>query len=229
MNVDAGQGHTVLANRAFPPQSNLNTLSKNAKATMNMGNLRLAVKLPPRIIQNEWIAVKTLDIFNEVGLLWSATSDFCTDQSCPVMSAGKKFEYLWADGEQYKEPVRFSAQRYTEQLIRWVDHKLNDTTLFPIDPQVPFPPNYLEVVSNILRRIFRVYAHIYHNHFQQIQAAGAEPHLNCCFKHFLFFVKEFNLVNDSDMEPMKSLINEIMSNYPAAEEAPAAQVQQPIA
>jgi hypothetical protein len=40
----------------------------------------------------------------------------------------------------------------------------------------------------IFKRLFRVYAHIYHSHFQKIVGLGAEAHLNTCFKHFIYFV-----------------------------------------
>ena len=33
----------------------------------------------------------------------------------------------------------------------------------------------------IFKRLFRVYAHIYHSHFQKIVSLGAEAHLNTCF------------------------------------------------
>ena len=33
---------------------------------------------------------------------------------------------------------------------------------------VPFPKNFLGLAKSILRRMFRVYAHIYHSHFQRV-------------------------------------------------------------
>jgi len=39
---------------------------------------------------------------------------------------------------------------------------------------VPFPRNFRETVRTIVRRLFRVYAHIYSNHFDQICALGIE-------------------------------------------------------
>jgi MOB kinase activator 1 len=39
---------------------------------------------------------------------------------------------------------------------------------------VPFPRNYSSVCRTILRRLFRVYAHIYYEHFDQICALGIE-------------------------------------------------------
>ena len=74
-------------------------------------------------------------------------------------------------------------------------------------------------MATIFKRMFRVYAHIYHCHFEQVRllnlsvalisvvglglllhfylqvvSMGAEAHLNTCFKHFVYFVMEFDLV-----------------------------------
>jgi MOB kinase activator 1 len=43
------------------------------------------------------------------------------------------------------------------------------------------------VVKTIFKRLFRVYAHIYHSHFQTIVRLKEEAHLNTCFKHFAMF------------------------------------------
>lgn len=51
----------------------------------------------------------------------------------------------------------------------------------------PFPPNFQDVVKTIFKRLFRVYAHIYHSHFQKIVSLKEEAHLNTCFKHFVLF------------------------------------------
>lgn len=39
---------------------------------------------------------------------------------------------------------------------------------------VRFPPTFVNTAKTILRRLFRVYAHIYHSHFDQICALGIE-------------------------------------------------------
>ena len=51
----------------------------------------------------------------------------------------------------------------------------------------PFPTNFRDVVKTIFKRLFRVYAHIYHSHFQKIVSLKEEAHLNTCFKHFVLF------------------------------------------
>jgi MOB kinase activator 1 len=81
-------------------------LSDFAKATLGSGNMRSAVALPKGEDLNEWLAVNTVDFFNEISLLYGTITEFCTPSSCAVMSAGPQFEYLWADGVKVKKPIK---------------------------------------------------------------------------------------------------------------------------
>lgn len=63
--------------------------------------------------------------------------------------------------------------------------------------------------KTILKRLFRVYAHIYHQHFIQVVELGEEAHLNTSFKHFIFFVQEFNLIDKRELAPLQELIDRL--------------------
>jgi hypothetical protein len=67
----------------------------------------------------------------------------------------------------------------------WGQAATNDFIFF--GSGTPFPPNFKEVVKTLFKRLFRVYAHIYHSHFQKIVSLNEEAHLNTCFKHFILF------------------------------------------
>lgn len=98
---------------------------------------------------------------------------------------------------------------------------------------VPFPKNFLGMAKTILKRLFRVYAHIYHQHFPEVVQLGEEAHLNTSFKHFIFFVQvrlfvwselsdaserrtllvpcpqEFNLIERRELAPLQELIEKL--------------------
>jgi hypothetical protein len=57
--------------------------------------------------------------------------------------------------------------------------------------------------------MFRVFVHVYIHHFDRMTALQAEAHGNTLFKHFYYFVKEFNLLNDKEFEPLRELISRI--------------------
>jgi len=203
-------------NRTFKPLKNhpkngkRHKLSEYAKATLGSGNMRSAVVLPKGEDLNEWLAVNTVDFFNEISLLYGTITEFCTPSTCSVMSAGPQYEYLWADGVKIKKPIKVSAPEYVDLLMSWVETQLNDEHIFPLQLGTPFPKNFQAIVRVIFKRLFRVYAHIYHSHFQKIVGLGAEAHLNTCFKHFIYFVHEFKLIDPKELQPLKDLIDSLM-------------------
>ncbi|XP_030573481.1 MOB kinase activator-like 1 isoform X2 [Drosophila novamexicana] len=182
------------SSKTFKPKKNIPEgthqydLMKHAAATLGSGNLRNAVALPDGEDLNEWVAVNTVDFFNQINMLYGTITEFCTEESCGIMSAGPKYEYHWADG-------------LTDQL--------DDETLFPSKIGVPFPKNFLASAKTILKRLFRVYAHIYHQHFSEVVTLGEEAHLNTSFKHFIFFVQEFNLIERRELAPLQELIDKL--------------------
>jgi len=204
-------------NKTFKPRKNIPEgthqydLLKHAEATLGSGNLRSAVMLPEGEDLNEWIAVNTVDFFNQINMLYGTITDHCTAESCPVMSAGPKFEYLWADGTSVKKPIKCSAPQYIDYLMTWVQNQLDDESLFPSKIGVPFPKNFVSIAKTMLKRLFRVYAHIYHNHFPQVVNLGEEAHLNTSFKHFIYFVQEFNLIEKRELSPLQELIEKLVN------------------
>jgi MOB kinase activator 1 len=124
------------------------------------------------------------------------------------MSAGPKYEYLWADGHDVKTPLKVSASEYIDFLMTWVESQLNNETIFPTKVEVPFSKNFQSIIKVIFKRLFRVYAHMYHSHFHHIMSLGLEYHLNTCFKHFIFFIDQFKLVDSKELAPLAELIQQ---------------------
>lgn len=98
-----------------------------------------------------------------------------------------------------------------DYIMDWIETQLDDEAIFPqrlgnfsftfwltndhdhvrfgflITQGAAFPPNFHDVVKTVLKRLFGVYAHIYHSHFHMIVKLKEEVHLNICFKHFVLF------------------------------------------
>ncbi|ETO10153.1 Mob4B protein [Reticulomyxa filosa] len=185
-------------------------LHEYSSATLGAGNMAEAVKLPKGEDPLEWLAVNVVDFFNEISLLYGIITEFCTDENCPLMSAGPKYEYLWMDGVKFKKPIKVSAPKYIDYLMSWVETQINDPQIFPVEEDVKFPKDFRSVCKTILKRLFRVYGHIYHSHIQKIVQLDCEAHLNTCFKHFIYFVKEFKLVDDRELAPLKDTIQAML-------------------
>ena len=202
----SGETKTITHNKKITKNSRGYGLKQIAKMTLGSGNIEIAVELPNGEDLNEWLAVNTIEFYNDINLLYGMLVEFCTKESCPVMSAGPKYEYLWADGSNVKAPLKVSASEYIEYLMTWVENQLNNESIFPSVIGVPFPKNFFNIIKVIFKRLFRVYAHIYYTHFPQIVMLGCQYHLNTCFKHFIFFIDRFNLVEAKELAPLAELI-----------------------
>ncbi|KAL8618750.1 hypothetical protein ACOMHN_015160 [Nucella lapillus] len=120
-----------------------------------------------------------------------------------------EYEYHWCDGVHYKKPTALPAPQYITLLMEWVESQINDESLFPVQIGSPFPKNYLSVVKKILKRLFRVFVHGYIHHFDKLVAMGAEAHINTCYKHFYYFVTEYNLIDKKELEPLREMTERI--------------------
>lgn len=100
--------------------------------------------------------------------------------------------------------------RHCDRLFAWCQDQLDDETIFPSKIGEPFPKNFMTVSKTILRRLFRIYAHVYHSHFDQVIELKEEAHLNTSFKHFIFFVQEFHLIDKKELAPLQPLIEKLM-------------------
>lgn len=126
------------------------------------------------------------------------------------MNAGPKFEYFWADGVKIIKPIAVSAPEYINYLMTWVQELIDDENIFPSQAGKAFPSNFKGILKNIFKRLFRIYAHVYYQHFQFIQASNLLPSLNNYFKRFSRFVNEFQLMEKNDLAPLTDLILMLM-------------------
>ncbi|KAE9555033.1 hypothetical protein FO519_001779 [Halicephalobus sp. NKZ332] len=203
---------TFRPKKRFPAGTLRYNLHKQAQATLNSGlNLKEAVKLPPNENFDDWLAVHTVDFFNRINLLYGTISDVCTRESCPTMSGGSRYEYLWQDGDRYKKPTKLSAPQYINELMEWIEVRINNENIFPVSIQIPFPPDYKQTCKKILTRLFRVFVHVYIHHFDRLVSIGAEPHANTLYKHFYYFVTEHNLVSARELEALKNLTDRLVN------------------
>lgn len=93
-----------------------------------------------KLLKYEWLAYNisiiisclVVDFFNRINLIYGTISEYCDSASCPTMSGGARFEYLWADGEKYKKPTVLPAPQYVTLLMDWIEVQINNETIFPV-------------------------------------------------------------------------------------------------
>jgi len=131
-------------------------------------------------------------------------------------------EYRWSDGAG--EAVSVSAPVYIDKVLGWIADQMNDETKFPDDDDekralaVFQTPTFAALCGQIFRRLFRVYGIIYSSFFGTLEALDMAPHLNSCFKHFMFFCTEFGLLPEREIEPLEVLVKPLRKQYYAAKQ-----------
>ena len=71
-----------------------------------------------------------------------------------------------------------------------------------------FPEDFMPVMRILFKKLFRVYAHVYHHHLNEFIKRNAEIHLNTSFKYFGMFVREFGLISKKEEAPLRKLLQQ---------------------
>lgn len=71
----------------------------------------------------------------------------------------------------------------------------------------------MQSIKVIYTRIFRIFGIVYSHHFSKLEQIGAVSHLNTSFKHFLYFIWEYDLVANGELEALNDIVQEIRSRY----------------
>ena len=147
------------------------------------------------------------------------------------MSAGTSHSYTWLNSRY--EPIELPAYEYITLMQRWISGKIDDVSLFPTDatavsysssPEAVaagtaledewigkrsgFPKEFVNVCRTIFLQMFRVYAHLYWDHFvEPFYHLNLEKQLNSCFSHFVLTATALDLLKPEDIEPMKPLVD----------------------
>jgi len=209
--LHANKSKTFRPKKKIPSGTLRYNLHKQANASLHAGHdLRSSVRLPVGENLDDWLAVHVVDFFNRINLLYGTVADCCTPTTCPTMSGGPKYEYLWQDGDEYKRPTQLPATEYIAHLMDWIESQINNEAIFPTDTAVPFAKDFQRTCKKILTRLFRVFVHVYIHHFERMVQIGAEPHANTCYKHFYYLVTEFNLVDAKELEPLKEMTDRLI-------------------
>lgn len=85
-----------------------------------------------------------------------------------------------------------------------------------------FPSNYHNDVKSIVKQMFRCYAHLYHNHWDNpFWHINRHLELNSCFVHFMTVTMYYDLLPKKDIEPLQGLVDIFVSQGVIPKEAVA--------
>lgn len=189
------------ANSFSPQDSNLIILPREIPASES-------VKLPSGFTVEYWVYENVVNFVDEVRLIYESVSDSCSPSTCPEMSAGPHFTFLWTD-DTTQTPLRCSAREYVYRLYAWINECFDKGVLSRVS-QLDVSQDVVDTMKVICKKLFRVYAHVYHHHLQEFTQRNAEIFLNTTFQFFCLFVREYNLISRKEEAPLRKLIKRLV-------------------
>lgn len=112
-----------------------------------------------------------------------------------------RMDYTWIDANRKR--VKLPAPQYIDYVLTWVEGLIKDEAVFPTKAGREFSPNFPSVARHIYTQLLRIFAHLYHAHYQVYLHLSAEGHLNSLFAHFLTFGREFDLLEPKECRAPK--------------------------
>jgi hypothetical protein len=71
-----------------------------------------------------------------------------------------------------------------------------------------FPRDFTSICQTIFLQMFRVYSHLYWNHFvEPFYHLNLDKQLNSCFSHFILVATTLDMLKPGELEPMQALID----------------------
>mmetsp|Transcript_84974 Transcript_84974/g.177596 ORF Transcript_84974/g.177596 Transcript_84974/m.177596 type:complete len:209 (+) Transcript_84974:203-829(+) len=153
----------------------------------------------------EWLVNKSLVTLQELeeGVVKPLRS-VCTETTCPCMSAGGPW-YAWKNDEG--KNIKVPAPIYVSSCMSWIEQVLVEEKRrmegLGRDEEQP-DTDLMEVLLTVHKYIFRVYAHAYTEHAEEM------PHdkgIDFRFKHWLCLTRSYGLVKEEELQPLKHLID----------------------
>lgn len=161
--------------------------------------------LPHDLDRQEWMAFNTVSFFQNITLLSSALSEFCTSTTCPTASGPGNKVYEWTDDQGKR--LKCSGPLYTDYAMSYIQELLTDENVFPSRADAQFPPGFMFLVQKVFLLLFRTFAHLYSAHYRDAITMEIHPHLNTLFTHFITFSHTFRLLEPSETVPLDDLIS----------------------
>ncbi|GAA5981727.1 hypothetical protein JCM11641_004227 [Rhodosporidiobolus odoratus] len=171
------------------------------KAALVKGNFKTIVALPKYASVDEWVAVNLVDLFNNLNHFYSVITEFCTAENNPTMSAGPGMDYTWIDASRKR--VKLPAPQYIDYVLTWVEGLTKDEAVFPTKAGREFSGTFPSIARHIYTQLLRIFAHLYHAHYEIYLHLSMEGHLNSLFAHFLTFGREFDLLEAKECRAPK--------------------------
>lgn len=179
-------------------------------------NINYLLIPPQNTSKCDWIIINLVNFLQRIELLYSSCSLFCTSDTCPIFNAGPKYCYFWLDDSS--GPLQVSAPEYVDSLKRYIKRNLKNQTLFPKHLKDKFSSKALHIVQASYRRLFRILAHLYVCHNDDLTKLYDEninffEIMNTILTHYTNFALLYHICQPDDFAVFEPIFNKINSHH----------------
>eukprot|EP00511_Aplanochytrium_stocchinoi_P003670 CAMPEP_0204839248 /NCGR_PEP_ID=MMETSP1346-20131115/33495_1 /ASSEMBLY_ACC=CAM_ASM_000771 /TAXON_ID=215587 /ORGANISM="Aplanochytrium stocchinoi, Strain GSBS06" /LENGTH=267 /DNA_ID=CAMNT_0051975827 /DNA_START=377 /DNA_END=1180 /DNA_ORIENTATION=- len=206
-----GSGN-ILPMLEVPDDTYEDCVDRNREAGMSKAEAEHQARIDAR---REWLAVNTIDFFNEISLIYgmleeahvsiskkSSYQEMVEERQKEGKSPLPPFYNGFPQGYEYriKEAETNSKDDqnghwYCNITIAWIEDIIDNPDIFPEDEDQVFPDEFeVKYVPEVFKRCFRIFAIIYNVLWPIVVEYDADKHINSAFKHFYFFMKRYDLL-----------------------------------
>eukprot|EP01080_Neovahlkampfia_damariscottae_P012011 gene12011-5411_t len=143
--------------------------------------------------KEKWIAYNLINFNQLTYLLFSSFYDDCDHKTCPVMSNGSAYQYLWKDptNPKYKKPTTVSAQIYCDLATQSITKYIKENELLlKCSKSEPLPKKIISDVKPMFKWMIRIFSHFFFDH--QIKEKKFYNYLENSYKYLIHVRKMYH-------------------------------------
>ncbi|KAI6177097.1 Mob1/phocein family protein [Aphelenchoides bicaudatus] len=225
-NTATGANQPVSLKKAGVASSSHSSSTKQRKTpencvayTIDDAMIDKLTEVPAGIDKNEWLAMHTLDLFENISSLCGVVLDHCTPITCGSMSFPGCQKAYWLDEKGKRH--QYSAGRYIDCVMSFIEAAKKEA-IFPTKYGMPFPTDFEQYCRRIVKFLWHCCGHLYSKHWDLMALLNLRPQYGLVLAHLAAIAKQYVLL---DSKEMNSLTNTLYLVRPPCLQAPSSQAK----
>lgn len=162
--------------------------------------------MPPCVDRREWVAVHTIAFFHHLNVVYGVLSEYCSVDTCSVMSGPSNVQIPWVDDKGKK--CKYSAPQFIDCVMSIVEKIMHSEEYFPTKFGHEFPANFDPIMRRVFRMLFQVLLHVYACHLDALTSLHMAVQMLALCRHFGSFSTLYALLEAKDMEMLQEILDE---------------------
>jgi len=233
-----GSYESLIDSHSKPKGKKRRRAAEMIRSTIKAGIKPSILECPKGFPRMHWLTIHLTDFYDHMRLFQKyVLQQKCTRKTCPQMNERPGHAYTWtldhAGDHSASINRNLNAPEYISKALEVISSLLKrQSVLEAVDSEEEGSDAGVDIQEAeeheascrmVAYLLFHLYAHILHWHHDAFLELDALVHLDVCFKWFIFFVKGFDLIDNSDLVPLNRLVTklyeaEATSTYDARED-----------